>query len=83
MNLPVTLAGISKAVAELNKPYRDQRQIEIAQILFEWWWRVSNDGEYNPRWESCLDMIQAFWMDGAWRVLNRVPIITVPASDDG
>lgn len=82
MNLPLTLAGISKAVREINKPHRDQRQIEVAQILFEWWWRVSNDGEYSPRWESCLDTIQAFWMDGAWRVLN-VSLMVVQMPEDG
>jgi hypothetical protein len=72
MNLPspARLAAFGKAVDDLNKPYRDERQIEVAKILFEWWWRVSNDGEYSPRWESCLDTIQAFWMDGAWRVLR-------------
>ncbi len=78
MNFPLTLAGISKVVREINKPHRDQRQIEAAQQLFEWWWIRSNDGLYNPRWEECAEDIQAFWMDGAHRVLSRVPIITVP-----
>ena len=74
---PQALAGLSKAVIEMNKPYRDQRQIDVAQRLFEWWWVRSNDGLYNPRWESCLDTIQAFWMDGAHRVLSGMPLITV------
>ncbi|MCK5651820.1 MAG: hypothetical protein KAJ42_10600 [Gemmatimonadetes bacterium] len=48
----------------------DLLQVAVAQELFEWWWRVSNDGRYSPRWEKCEDHIQAFWMDGAWRTLR-------------
>ena len=73
MNLPVTLAGISKAVAEINKPHRDEKQIRLAQVLFEWWWHtgISEESIANrPRWEKCLPHIQAFWMDGAWRAMQ-------------
>ena len=40
-------------------------QIELAQTLFEWWWGRQ---PYDPSWEKCDPHIQAFWMDGAWRV---------------
>ena len=83
MNLPLTLVGISKVVREINKPYRDQRQIDVAQRLFEWWWVRPNVQKYTPRWESCTPDIQAFWMDGAHRVLSGVPLITVTEPDTG
>jgi hypothetical protein len=70
MNLPVTLAGISKAVAELNKPHRDEKQIRLAQVLFEWWWGRPAVSEFGARWENCDPHIQAFWMDGAWRAMQ-------------
>ncbi len=82
MNLPLTLAGISKVVAEINKPYRDQRQIDVAQRLFEWWWVRPSVQQYAPRWESCTEDIQAFWMDGAHRVLSGSPLITIPLPEE-
>ncbi len=48
----------------------DLLQVAVAQELFEWWWRVSNDGRYSHRWETCEAQRQAFWMDGAWRTLR-------------
>lgn len=60
--------GLDQAAIALQD--LDLQQIKIAQTLFEWWWRVSNDGLYSPRWEKCEDHIQAFWMDGAWRVMQ-------------
>ncbi len=75
MNLPspARLAAFGKAVDDLNKPHRDDRQTHIARLLFEWWWHtgISEESIANrPRWDKCLPHIQAFWMDGAWRVMN-------------
>lgn len=49
---------------------RDDHQVAIAKTLFEWWWVRPNVQQYAPEWEKCDPEIQAFWMDGAWRVLR-------------
>ncbi len=50
----------------------DGRQIEMAKCLFEWWWHRDPVAKYNPEWEKCDPDIQAFWMDGAWLLFQRV-----------
>ena len=49
------------------KKERDQHQIDIAQRLFEWYWRVDYSPD-PPRWEECDPTIQAYWMDGVEQV---------------
>ena len=48
----------------------DLEQTVIGRELFEWWWRVGTMQTNDPEWDECLDHIQAFWMDGAWTVMN-------------
>jgi len=84
-NLSLTLAGISKAVRELNRPHHESQQEKVGKLLFEWWWGTSDqpsgcclwskDGVepmtgVEPKWEDCTDHAQAHWMEGAWRVMN-------------
>jgi len=52
---------------------RDEHQIAIAQEMFEWWWATGISTESvatMPLWDNAHPRIQAFWMDGAWRVLR-------------
>ncbi len=49
----------------------DFDQIIVAKALFEWWWECGTPQlPAQPDWEQCTDRIQAFWMEGAWRVWN-------------
>ena len=53
----------------------DFDQIVIARELFEWWWVCGTPQlPSQPTWEACADHIQAFWMEGAWRVMTCLTV---------
>ncbi len=70
-DLAEKLAGLSKLQDGINRPHWERHQEKLAKILFEWWWSTGQgDPAVQPQWDACLDRIQAFWMDGAWRVMS-------------
>ena len=49
----------------------DLDQIVIARELFNWWWQCGTPQlPAQPDWANCKEHIQAFWMEGAWRVMS-------------
>jgi hypothetical protein len=48
-------------------------QERVAIVLFEWWWGVDPLVSCRPLWDSCTPEVQAFWMDGAYRIGGSTP----------
>ncbi len=65
----VMSSGLARAKAAI-----DLHQIEVAKELFQWWWEAHRGTLFQtediPTWDEVPPEPQAFWMDGAWRMIR-------------